>query len=49
VVIISFNHIRGTAALRPALELVGELKAAVPVLARVEAVQTEETTLSRPS
>lgn len=51
---ISFNHIRGISALKPALEPVAELKAAVPVPVRVTlllvaAVQTEETTLSRPS
>ncbi len=43
---------RGISALEPALE-VGELTAAVPVPFRVmllvEAVQTDETTLSRPS
>jgi hypothetical protein len=51
-VIISFNHIKGISALNPALEPVDVLKAAVPVpvsVVRVEEVQTEETTLSRPS
>jgi hypothetical protein len=47
--IISFSHMRGISALTPALEPVAELRAAVPVFVRVDPVQTEETTLSRPS